>query len=284
MVIYVEFAFIDNIVINSLLLLLVDKVMKNNSKKWKIILSSFLGTLCSLLSPLLPSIINTIIKIILLILMPLIISTKPTFKKCIIASILFFTFTFVFIGFCIFISYTFNISFVKGENNELLYNFPIGLALLLCVFIYFILKQILSYFIKRKQIDNFTYKINLISENNKYSTTAFLDTGNLLEDSLTNKPITMINFNTFSYLYPNISLTNIILKKNLPLKNVKYINVKSIGASQSILTFEIDEINIFVDNKTIVIKSALLGLSLKDYSKNLNCECILNYKLIENGV
>ena len=284
MTIYVEYALIDNLVINSLLLFLVNKIMRFDSPKWKIFISSLFGTICSLLTPLLPLIIVNIIKILLAILMPLIIISKPTCKKIIISSLLFLAFTFIFIGFCIAISYTFNIAFVKGENNQLIYNFPVGLALLLCSFIFFLLKQIISYFLKRKHISLFTYKIELINDGIKISTTGFLDTGNLLYDNDTNKPINMINLDAFSRLFPNISLANILLKKNLPLKNSKYIEIKSIGAPQSILVFEIDELNLIIDEKPLHIKSVIMGLSLKDYSKNLDSDCILNYKLIENGV
>ena len=283
MTIYVEYAITDNLIINALLLSLLNKIMKFGSSKWKILLSSLVGTICSLISPILPNFCNIILKILLMILMPLIISKKVTLKKIVISSCLFLALTFVFIGTTIVFCYTFNIAFSYGENNEIYYNFPVGLALLLSLFIFFVLKQLICYLLNKKHINNFSYLIDLKNDISTYKTTAFLDTGNLLLNPENNKPITMINLNVFTKLYPNIDLPNILLKKKLPLKNCKYINVCSIGASQSILIFEIDSLVIHYDDKDIDIQNPLLGLSLKDYSKNLDNECILNYKLFENG-
>lgn len=283
MTIYVEYAIIDNLVINSFLLTLVSKFMKFDSPKWKILISSLIGTVFSLITPLLPNICNIIIKILLLILMPLIICNKSNLKKVALSSLLFLFLTFVFIGLIIVFCYTFNIDFSYGENGETFYNFPVGLALLLSSFLFVVLKQLIKYFYQKKHLSNFTYKITLFSNNSSYTTLGFLDTGNLLYDKDLNKPITMINLNTFTKLYPEINLTNVLLKKNLPLKNYKYLNVYSISMSQSILVFEIDKIEINDKDNILCIDSPLLGLSLKDYSKNLDNECILNYKLFENG-
>ncbi len=284
MTIYVEYAIIDNLVINSFLLLLVNKFMKFNSPKWKIFLSSFIGTIFSLITPILPNLCNIFIKILLLILMPLIICKNANFKKMALSSLLFLFLTFVFIGLIIVFCYTFNIDFSYGENGETFYNFPVGLALLLSSFLFIVLKQLIKYFYQKKHLSNFTYSVTLFSGSCSYSTLGFLDTGNLLFDKDLNKPITMINLNTFTKLYPDINLTNVLLKKNLPLKNYKYLNVYSIGKSQSILVFEIQKLEIKENENTIYIDNPLLGLSLKDYSKNLDNECILNYKLFENGV
>ena len=81
MTIYVEYAIIDNLVINSFLLLLVNKFMKFNAPKWKIFISSTIGTIFSLITPILPNWCNIVIKILLLILMPLIICKNANFKK-----------------------------------------------------------------------------------------------------------------------------------------------------------------------------------------------------------
>lgn len=284
MTIYVEYAIIDNLVINSFLLLLVNKFMKFNAPKWKIFISSTIGTIFSLITPILPNWCNIVIKILLLILMPLIICKNANFKKLTLSSLLFLFLTFVFIGLIMVFCYTFNIDFSYGENGETFYNFPVGLALLLSSFLFIVLKHLINYFYQKKHLSNFTYSVTLFSGSYSYTTLGFLDTGNLLYDKDLNKPITMINLNTFTKLYPDINLTSVLLKKNLPLKNYKYLNVYSISKSQSILVFEIERLEIKENENTFYIDNPLLGLSLKDYSKNLDNECILNYKLFENGV
>ena len=152
MTIYVEYAIIDNLVINSFLLLLVNKFMKFNAPKWKIFISSTIGTIFSLITPILPNWCNIVIKILLLILMPLIICKNANFKKLTLSSLLFLFLTFVFIGLIMVFCYTFNIDFSYGENGETFYNFPVGLALLLSSFLFIVLKHLINYFYQKKHL------------------------------------------------------------------------------------------------------------------------------------
>lgn len=287
MVIYIEYAFVDNLVINSMLLSLTNKFLKLNSKKMQICISALLGTIIALICPLFSNLLNILAKLILMILMPLLIINRLTIKKLISSIFIFFLLTMLFIGFCLFICYSFNLNFISTNNGSLIYNFPIGLALFLSVFIYYTIKNLIKHFYLKKHISNFIYKITFFNENNIYSTNAFLDTGNFLSDNQTNKPISLINFNTFVNLFPNINITNILLKniEKIGLKNAKYINVGSIGKTQDILIFEVTKIELLSkENKLISFENTMLGLSLKNFSENLDAECILNYKLFyESG-
>lgn len=288
MVIYVEFAIIDNLVINSLLLLLTNKILRLNAKYIFIFFSALIGTIFSLISPILPNYFSYIIKPILAILMPLIILKNINFKKLITSIVVFILLTALFIGFCIFICFSFNIAFVQSKNGYFVYNFPIGLALFLCGLIYYIIKNLVKIFYQKKHVNNFTYIIRLFNNNIVYETNAFLDSGNFLIDNDSQKPINIINYNVFYNLFPNINLTNILFKKidKIPIKNAKYINVSSIGQKQEILVFEISKIQLISQNNTretdiMSFNNILLGLSLKNFKSTLNAECILNYELLK---
>ena len=63
MTIYVEYIIIDNIVINTLILLLTKTILHQNTSKTRIFFGALLGTVVSLFSPLLPAVICNIIKI-----------------------------------------------------------------------------------------------------------------------------------------------------------------------------------------------------------------------------
>lgn len=287
MSVYIEYAIIDNMVINSLLLYLTSYFLKLNSSKKSIFFSALIGTICSLISPILPIYLNNILKILLSITMPFIILKKPTFKKIITTTLTFLLCTVLFIGGCIVFCFSFNIEYIFSSNGEIAYNFPVGLAILLCSFIFLILKKLIKLFYCKKQINNFIYEVEFNENEITYKTTGFLDSGNFLTDEVTKKPICLINFNVFNNLFPKTNIGNLLLKKidSLPIKNARYINVSSIGKSQEILVFEIEKMVIFSgfsdkNNKNLTIDNILLGLSLKNFTQNLNAECILNYQLL----
>lgn len=279
--VYIEYAIIDNMVINYMLLSLTNRIFNYKCKKLIIFLSSVIGTTCSILSPLLNNTFNNILKVILVILMPLLLIKKPNFKKICLSSLTFFILTMLFVGICMFVGYNFNIAYVYNQTGQLFYNFPVGLILLICLITFISLKKIFKVIYNKKHTSNFLYNILLSNTKNTYKTSAFLDSGNFLCDNEEN-PVSLININVFKKLYPNINIASILLKhtEKLPLKNAKYIKVQGIGKSKEILVFEIEKMQISEDkNNTKTYENALLGLSLKDFKQNLDAECILNYKI-----
>ena len=279
--IYIEFAIIDNMVINYMLLYLTNLIFNYKSKKLLIFLSSIIGTTCSIFSPFLNNTLNNVLKLILVILMPLFLIKKPTLKKILLTSFTFFILTILFMGLCIFVGYNFNISFIYNQTGQIYYNFPIGLILFICISIFICIKNLINIIYNKKHTANFLYNVLLSNSNTSYKTNAFLDSGNFLCDNCHN-PINLININAFKKLYPEINMANILLKKvdNLPLKNPKYLKVGGIGKSKEILVFEIEKMQIQEDKGgTKTLNNALLGLSLKDFQENLDAECILNYKI-----
>ena len=111
------------------------------------------------------------------------------------------------------------------------------------------------------------------------SAKAFLDTGNRLIDTNSNKPVVLINYNIFDALYGGVSPTDLLLGKleNMPLKNAKFINVQGAnGKMGKILLFETEELKIFLDNSVNIIKNAVLGLSLLKFGDVLEYSVLLN--------
>lgn len=279
--IYIEFAIIDNMVINYMLLYLTNLIFNYKSKRLLIFFSALIGTICSIFSPFLNNTLNNVLKLILVVLMPLFLIKKPNIKKIFLTSFTFFILTMLFMGLCIFIGYNFNISFIYNQTGQIYYNFPVGLVLFICISIFICIKHLINIIYNKKHTSNFLYNVLLSNSNTSYKTNAFLDSGNFLCDNCHN-PINLININAFKKLYPEINMANILLKNvnKLPLKNAKYLKVGGIGKSKEILVFEIDKMQIQEDKGcTKTLNNALLGLSLKDFQKNLDAECILNYKI-----
>jgi hypothetical protein len=126
------------------------------------------------------------------------------------------------------------------------------------------------------------YDVRLKQGSKEVYAKAFLDTGNMLVDNETGKPIIMVNYNIFESLCDNINPTDLILGKleNMPLKNCKYMNTMGAnGKSGKILLFEADELKIFLDKSVNIIPSAMLGLALIKYRDVLEYSVLLNPSL-----
>ena len=159
MTVYVEYVIVDNLVIDSLILLTCQKLSKAQTSKLKLFLSALTGTIIALLSPLLPNIINLVIKPFVAVLMVIIAFKPANIKKLGLFTLLLFLVTFMYGGTMIGLMEILGIEFTLQNGISYVNNFPVGLALLLCSFIFLILKKLIKLFYCKKQINNFIYEV-----------------------------------------------------------------------------------------------------------------------------
>lgn len=271
MIIYVEYVIIDNMVINSLILLLTKELLKLKGNKLKLVISSMIGTAVAMISPILPSIVNSLIKLPLALLMIAIAFDISTIKKYTTSLFTFFCITFLFGGAVIGIGEMFGIKFIFNNGVMYEYKFPVGIIILICFVMFVVLKNIMKYVFQKQKNSQLIFEAKLTDNGKTVNATAFLDTGNKIV--IDEKPVCIIGYKTFNLLYPTISLTNILLKKPLNLKNSKYIEIESIGSTkQNLLSFEIDCLQI---EKTQT-KNARVALSLVNFSQKTESDLIVS--------
>ena len=276
MTVYIEYVLIDNLTIDSLILFTCSQLARVRTSKTRIFLSSVFGTLIAVISPFLPNIINLLIKPVVAILMVIIAFKTNSFKKTLIMTILFVLITFLFGGSLIGVMNLLDIDYSLHSGINYQNSFPVGIAIAVSFVIYISTKNIINFCVKKQQNSQFIYDIVFQDGEKRIKTLAFLDSGNCV--SIKNKPITIINFKTFNLLFPNISLTDLLLKKQLDLKNQNYVELASISdIGEKILTFEIDSITI--ENKKT--ENALIGLSLKDFSEKTNSDAIISNQIFQ---
>ena len=276
MVIYVEYVVIDNMVINSLILLLTKDLLKLKNRKVCIFLSALFGTVISLLSPIITSTVNLLLKPLVAIVMVMIAFWPKKLKKLIITLLTFLLITFCFGGAVLGVMSFFNISVTYGSTIMYEYNFPVGVVVLIVLITYIALKSIAKYLYQKKTNNNYIYQVILKNNNNSVTATAFLDTGNKL--TFEQKPVSIINYKTFNKLFPYIDITDVLLKRQINLKNQNYIEIQSIGEKQKLLCFEVESLTL--NNKEI--KNVTLALSLTNFSQKTQSDIIISNKLLED--
>ena len=101
-----------------------------------------------------------------------------------------------------------------------------------------------------------------------------MDSGNLLIDPLTQKPVHLINYKVFTNLFHNIGIEDIVFKtENLKkLSMAHYISFNTLNANDKILVFQIEQI--VFEGK--VLEKPILGLCLKNFNSAFESDIILH--------
>lgn len=283
MIVYIEQVLIDNFIINFLILLCLGFVFRVKLKKVNLIISSLLGSVISLLMPIfsLNNIISFIIKILLSLSMISLIKRYKTLSEFLLYYLTFILLTFLFGGACLFLLLSFDKNF--NVNNYNSYSLPLGVIVLIIFFISLLIKNIFKNIYKRKKLNSFIYKIKLFNNNKCDEILGYLDSGNFLNDNLTKKPITIVDFNSLKNLLVDINITDILFnrtdKLNKYFKNVHLQTVSSINKGSKILIIEIEKLEIYSENKMNIINNACIGLTIKSFINDLGYSALLNPQL-----
>ena len=132
-------------------------------------------------------------------------------------------------------------------------------------------------------VNNFLFEVSILNNGKQVKTKAFLDSGNRLKNG-NGKGVVVINYSVFNKLFLGVSLTDILLGKlnNLPLKNCEYINTSSIAGNKSkMLVFDVEQININLENEQKKLNNITLGLTLNKFQDSLNYNVLLSPALFQ---
>jgi hypothetical protein len=154
------------------------------------------------------------------------------------------------------------IAFAYSKLNERL-SLIISAILVIAVVIFTIINNNIS---KKRTV----YKVILRNNDNTYEAKALYDTGNLLTEPITGKPVSIIESN------PQVR----IWIKETPEK-YKAIPYKSVGNDQGILEgMEIEQLIIHYDNTKAVKDNPIIAIYDGKLSKDDNFNMILNHSLL----
>lgn len=149
--------------------------------------------------------------------------------------------------------------------------------------IFFLISLFLKIYHKQKIIKNFQYSVRLQFNGNSTIEKGYFDSGNILYDTVTNKPIVLIS----PYVFERITGQNyfeFVLKNEEPtklLKNGHYIPASTSMSQGKMLVFEVDNLQIFQkDNNIKEFQNIFVGLSFADFEKSFNTGLLLHSSLI----
>jgi len=282
LVVYADIVFLENLIINYVILYVTTLVKKIKVSNLKILVSSACGSIYTIVSI---GNDNAISKLILSIIMIRIILPTNNFKKILETLAIFYLISFTTGGTAIALSY-----FARSNQMNLIDGIPViefpilvssvGVAIGIFL-IWFTLKNVKQRISKRDII----YDMEIFFGDRRIKIKALLDTGNMLKDPLTQKSVVVATKRCLKKILPEelfMDMETILGGDRIGKikefeKLIKIIPFKSLGNEHGIL-LGIKSNKIIVDNSEI--KDVIIGIYEKEFSKTRRYDALIGIDLL----
>ncbi|MDE4542051.1 MULTISPECIES: sigma-E processing peptidase SpoIIGA [unclassified Thermoanaerobacterium] len=278
---YADVIFIENLIINYIILYLTKRFSRSNTNNAKLIFSSALGALYVILIFFsLPNIIYSLtFKIIISILMVAIAFGFNRFHEFIRVLSIFYLVSFI----------------IGGTAFALIYvvNIDIRQIIIAALFFAILLTYIGWGYISKKNIEsNILYKLHIEMDNKVRDVKAILDTGNTLHDPISNYPVAIVEYDAVKELLPE-KLKNVFdsmgnesifemtkaVDDDKWLKRLRLVPFNSIGNDSGILIGFIPD-NLVVEGYRKSQKNAIVGIYFKKLNETSDYEALIGTELL----
>lgn len=295
MTVYIDVVFLENLILNVIILYATSLIAKMNLKIIRTLISASIGSIYAIMYYIFQIGLysNIIFKFILSVIMIYVAFNPKEFKTLLKVLILFYLTSFVFGGASLSVIYLVNAQRINIQNGMIIGKYTMN-TILTGIIIAFIVIVIAFKIIKSKISKNdlfcdIRFKIN----NKEIKTKAMLDTGNLLKEPITNIPVVVAEHKLLYDVIPNEILDNIenILGgdlenisdevKNDYISKLKVIPFTSLGKQNGILLgIKADELIVEEMNGEKKIDKVIIGIYNKELSKKRTYSALIGIDVI----
>ena len=295
MTVYIDVVFLENLILNVIILYATSLIAKMNLKIIRTLISASIGSIYAIMYYIFQIGLysNIIFKFILSVIMIYVAFNPKEFKTLLKVLILFYLTSFVFGGASLSVIYLVNAQRINIQNGMIIGKYTMN-TILTGIIIAFIVIVIAFKIIKSKISKNdlfcdIRFKIN----NKEIKTKAMLDTGNLLKEPITNIPVVVAEHKLLYDVIPNEILDNIenILGgdlenisdevKNDYISKLKVIPFTSLGKQNGILLgIKADELIVEEMNSEKKIDKVIIGIYNKELSKKRTYSALIRIDVI----
>ena len=299
MTVYLDVVLIENLCMNYIILFATAYILKIKVNPIRIILSALLGGIYAILAymEILEIYSNIFLKIVLSIAMIYLAFKPKTMKQLIKELIFFYLISFVFGGCAFALLYFIKPQNILIRNGSYVGTYPIKIAILGGI-VGFTIMVIALKFIKSKfSKKDIYYKITIWFKENNVTTTAIIDTGNMLKDPITSMPVVIVEKEILKEILPNSILNNLknIIGGDVPKEiyedeNLEYmtrfrvIPFTSIGKENGMLLgFKADKVTINEDENIETILKVIIGIYDYKLSKKNEYSALIGFDILEGS-
>ena len=295
MTIYLDVVFVENIIMNYIILYGTAVIAKVIPKHIRLILASGVGAVYAIVAYLsiLKIYSSIILKVILSLVIVYIAFNPQNVKQLLKQLILFYLTSFVFGGAAFFLIYIVKPQDIIMHNGVFVGTYPLKIAFFGAILGFIII--ILSFKIIKTKLSKKSLLCNVkININQKQvETVAMIDTGNLLKDPISNTPVIVVEHSLLYDILPKQILNNLenILGGELEkipedvkekyISKLKVIPFSSLGKPNGMLLgIKADEISIESEDENITKDNVIVGIYDKSLTKRGEYRALVGMNLL----
>lgn len=295
MTIYIDVVFLENLVMNSIILVASGIILKKKMKWIRIILASSLGAIYTIIGyiSVLEIYSNLILKVILSILIIYIAFNPQTVKQLWKDLLIFYLTSFVFGGVAFALIYVVKPQDILMKNGLFLGTYPLKTVLLAAIVAFIIIIAAFA-IVKTKFSKKDMFCDVEVELNNKIiKTRAMIDTGNLLKEPITNTPVIVLEHTLLYECVPKEILDNLesilggeLVKipekvRNEYISKLKLIPFASLGKQNGMLVgIKADSLKIIQDDQEKENKNVIIGIYNKSLTKRGEYRALIGMDLV----
>ncbi len=278
MSIFIEYIIIDNMVMDYIILRLMELTVGIKFGRSRKLLVCFFGACFALLMPLIMQykILLFLYRILTSIIMVLCIKKYKNLKSFFVYELMFFAYTFFVGGVCLGLIQLMGIDYTMSSVVMYEFDFPFGVFGVVLVITLKVMSKVVGVVKSKLNTSNFIRKIKLIEGDKSISSYAFIDTGNKIKYN--GNSVSIISIGVFMQLFKDIDISKLLcgsIDEN-KLKEVEYIDIGGLGATNKYLSFVLD----FIEIDGRMYKSPRFALSWKNLGE---FEIILHSEFVGGG-
>lgn len=295
MTVYIDVVFLENLILNVIILYATSLIAKINLKIIRTLISASIGSIYAIMYYIFQIGLysNIIFKFVLSVIMIYVAFNPKEFKTLLKVLLLFYLTSFVFGGASLSVIYLVNAQRINIQNGMIIGKYTMNtiftgiiIAFIVIVIAFKIIKSKIS---KNDLFCDIRFKIN----NKEIKTKAMLDTGNLLKEPITNIPVVVVEHKLLYDVIPNEILDNIenILGGDLEdisdevksdyISKLKVIPFTSLGKQNGILLgIKADELIVEEMNSEKKIDKVIIGIYNKELSKKRTYSALIGIDVI----
>ena len=295
MTIYLDIIFLENFILNFIILCAVGVVIKEKIRYLKLMIASFVGAIYVIIYYLInfQSKWNLIFKIILSVVMVYISFMPKSFREFIKQITFFYLVSFVFGGASLGVIYMVNAGKISIRNGIIVGNYTLKTIFIGVILAFTIITVAFKFVKNRISKKDLFCNIKIIINQSKINVKAVIDTGNFLKEPITNIPVIVVEKEVLKNVVPDEILENIENILGGDLKNIsesiqneymsklKVIPFSSLGKQNGMLLgIKADGVVVEIDSEEKYVEKVILGIYTKKLSKKDEYNALLGIDVI----
>ena len=293
--IYIDIIFLENVIMNAIILYATAIILKIKPQIIKIVLSSIIGSMYAIIIYIteIPIYTSAILKSILAVIMIYVAFNPQSIKKMCKQTVIFYLTSFVFGGVTLYLIYYIKPQDVLIRNGSFVGKYILKVIILGAIVAFVIIKISLKIIKTKINPKDMYCKIKIKLDEKIIETKAMIDTGNLAKEPITNTPVVIVESTLLEDIMPIKILNNLenILCGDFTqiteemqekyISKLRCIPFSSLGKQNGmILGIRADEIQVEIEDEKKISNNIIIGIYDKSLTKRGEYRALIGIELI----